>query len=74
MTHCRRPKFCERYGTDVGMYDNKRQIFLPRSAKQRDVSVYNQKNHYCFICKKNRKAVLVHGVEKKETSNLLKEG
>ena len=73
MTRCSIPKFCQRYKIDIGIYDFKSKRILPRSVKQRDKRLYNHKNHYCGIWKKNRRDsfyIAVEEIEKK--SNMLK--
>ena len=63
MTRCRIPEFCKRYKKDIGIYDLRKQRSLPRNVKQKDICVHIQKNHYCFIWKKNRKDSSLNGVE-----------
>ena len=65
MTRCRIPKFCERNKIDIGIYDPKSKIILPRNVKQRDKCVHIHKNHYCVVWKESRKHSLLIGVEDK---------
>ena len=62
MTRCRIPEFCERYKIDIGIYDLNNGRILSRTVKQKNICVYNHKNHYCVIWKKNRKDSLLNGV------------
>ena len=54
MTRCRIPEFCERYKTDIRIYDNKCTRILPRALTERNKCLYSHKDHYCVIWKKNK--------------------
>ena len=62
MTRCRNPGFCERYKINIVIYDHKSKRITPRSVKQTDNCVYNHRNHYCVIWKKNTQASLLKDV------------
>ena len=46
MTRFRIPEICDRFKTDIGIYDLQSKRILPRSVKQREVCVYNIKNYF----------------------------
>ena len=48
------------------MNDPKGKLNLPRSFKERDVGVFIHKIHDCVIWKKNRKDVLLNGIDEIE--------
>ena len=66
MTQCRIPEFCKRYKIDIGIYYLKTKRILPQTVKQKNISIYIHKNHYCVIWKKNRKDSLLNGVNEIE--------
>ena len=68
MPRCRIPEFCKRYKIDIGIYDLNSGRILPRTVKQKNISVYIHKNHYCVIWKKNRRDSLLNGVNEIENN------
>ena len=50
MSRCRMPELCERYKTDIGIYDPKSKRILLRNVKHRDICVHSQKKHLlCYL-------------------------
>ena len=72
MTKCRIPKYCKRYRIDVLIYDVESKNILPRSARQKKLSVYIHKNHYCGVWMKIRKDAILNGEEIKRTFKSVK--
>ena len=68
MARCRIPEFCKRYKIDIGIYDVNSRRILPWTVKQNKICVYIHRNHYCVICKKNRKDSLLNGVHEIENN------
>ena len=63
MTRCRILELCERYKTDIGIYDPKSKRKLPRSVKQKEKCVCIHNNHYCVIWNKNIRDSLLKGLK-----------
>ena len=64
MTRCKIPKFCERYKTDIEIYDPKSKRKQPRNVKQGDICVDIHNIHYCVLWKKTDEIVCLKGWKK----------
>ena len=53
MTQAKTQPFCRQYNLNLGVYNVKQKIILPRSLTQRNIFLYIHDNHFYVICKIN---------------------
>ena len=63
MTFAKYQPFCRKNNVDIGVYNLNKGRILPETVKERNICLHSQKNHFCVICKLNRKTSFSKSVD-----------